>query len=110
MDIEIKKLSPKLTKDFLNAFDNPAFFGYSDFSFGCYCTWYNWTDELVNERSKCNDEAKKHFKRSLAVKLIEKNKLNGFMTYLEGSVVGWCNAGLKQNNTDSNCIIMRKRL
>jgi GNAT superfamily N-acetyltransferase len=97
MDIEIKKLSSKLTKDFLYTFDNPAFFGYSDFSFGCYCTWYNWTDELENERSKCNDESKKHFKRNLAVKLIEESKLNGFMAYFEGSVVGWCNAGLKQN-------------
>lgn len=97
MNIEIKKLSPELTDDFMSAFDNPSFFLSPGLSFGCYCTWYNWTDELENERSKCDDKAKKGFKRNLAVSLIKNGKLNGFMAYLNGSVVGWCNAGPKQN-------------
>ena len=40
---------------------------------------------------------KKSFKRNLAIKLIAENKLTGFLAYLNDSVVGWCNAGLKQN-------------
>jgi len=113
MDIKIKKLSPKLINDFLSAFDNPAFFLNPDFSFGCYCTWYNWTDELESERAKCNEESKKYFKRNLAINLIRSGKLNGFIAYLDGLVVGWCNAGSKQNyerlccehalHIDSNC-------
>jgi len=97
MDIEIKKLSPSLIDDFMNAFDNPAFFGYSDFSYGCYCTWYNWTDELEHKRSKCDAESRKYFKRNLAEGLIRDGKLNGFMAYFGSMVIGWCNAGFKQN-------------
>lgn len=97
MDIEIRKLSPELTDDFMSAFDNPAFFSNPDLSFGCYCTWYYWTDEMENERNRGDDEARKCFKRNLAVKLISENKLTGFLAYANGLVVGWCNAGMKQN-------------
>ena len=97
MQIYIKKLSIELLDDFLSAFDNPDFFTNKEFSFGCYCTWYNWTSELENERNNCDDNSRKYFKRNLAIKLIEKCKLNGFLAYLNGSVVGWCNAGPKKN-------------
>ena len=97
MEVEIKKLSLELLDDFMSAFDNPNFFINKEFSFGCYCTWYNWTDELENERKKCDDNSKQYFKRNLAIRLIEKGKMNGFLAYSSGSVVGWCNAGLKQN-------------
>ena len=97
MNIDIKKLSPELIDDFMKAFDNPAFFTNPDFSFGCYCTWYNWTDELESERNKCDTESYKYFKRNLAARLIKNGKLNGFLAYSNSLVVGWCNAGLKQN-------------
>jgi len=97
MDIDIKKLSPQLTNDFINAFDKPSFFSNPDLSFGCYCTWYNWTDELESERNKCDVKSRKCFKWNLAIKFIAENKLTGFLAYANGSVVGWCNAGLKQN-------------
>ena len=97
MNFEIKKLTPELIEDFMSAFDNPGFFSNSDFSFGCYCTWYNWTDELERERNSCDDESRQYFKRNLASRLIKEGRLNGFMAYLGDSVVGWCNAGLKEN-------------
>ena len=97
MDVEIKKLSPELLGDFMSAFDNPDFFTDKALSFGCYCTWYHWTDALEKERRQCDDYSKQYFKRNLAARLIEKGKLNGFLAYSNGSVVGWCNAGSKKN-------------
>ena len=58
INIKIKKLSAELTNDFIGAFDSPAFFSNPNLSFGCYCTWYYWTEELETERNKCDDVLK----------------------------------------------------
>ena len=96
MNIEIKKLSPELINDYLDFFENHAFSDGSEFA-GCYCVWYHWTEDLEKEREKCTGELKENFKRNLAVKLIEKKELNGFLAYSDGIVIGWCNADSKQN-------------
>jgi GNAT superfamily N-acetyltransferase len=96
MNIEVRKLLPDLVDDYLDFFDNSAFCDGSEFA-GCYCVWYHWTDELEKERSKCSDDMKKCFKRNLVINLIKQKRLNGFLAYLNGKVIGWCNADLKQN-------------
>lgn len=96
MNIEIRKLSPDLVNDYLDFFDYSAFCDGSEFA-GCYCVWYHWTDEFEKERDKCSEDMKKCFKRNLATNFIKQRRLNGFLAYSNGKVIGWCNADLKQN-------------
>lgn len=97
MDFLFKKLTSEYLDDFLAALDKPSFFHDADFSFGCYCTWFHWTDQLEAERSTADLQIRKSFKRNLAIDLIQKGRLNGFLAYYGNQVVGWCNAGLKQD-------------
>lgn len=93
---EIKKLSPELSNDFIEFFENSAFCDGSEFA-GCYCTWYNWNDDYENQRNKCCEEKKKSFKKDLAYNWILQGKLNGFLAYYNGIPIGWCNVDDKQN-------------
>jgi len=102
MNIEIRKLSPDLIDDYLDFFDNSAFSDGSDFA-GCYCVWYYWTNELEKEHSSCPQNMKNSFKRNLAINYIRQGKLNGFLAYSYGRVIGWCNAGLRQNYDRLSC-------
>jgi GNAT superfamily N-acetyltransferase len=95
MNIEVRRLAPGLIDDYINFFENDAFSDGSDFA-GCYCVWYHWTEEMQAERSKCPEDGKKCFKRNMAINYIKEHKLNGFLAYSDGRVVGWCNADLKQ--------------
>jgi len=96
MDVTVKKLTSKLGRDYIEFFDNNAFSDGSDFA-GCYCTWYNWTDDLEKERSQCSEEMRKCFKKELAKKYIQHGLLQGYLAYLDGKVVGWCNVNDRGN-------------
>jgi GNAT superfamily N-acetyltransferase len=96
MNLTVVKLTPILVSDYIKFFDNSAFSDGSDFA-GCYCTWYHWTDDLEYERGQCSKEGKKHFKKELAEKYIQQGILQGYLAYLDGKVVGWCNVNDRGN-------------
>jgi Acetyltransferases len=92
MEITIKALSPVLTADFLDYFDNAAFCDHAEWS-GCYCVEPHLCDKVYDElnkgrQSKC---------RGWAVDLIASGKLRGYLAYADGKAVGWCNANDKRN-------------
>ncbi|WBW98478.1 GNAT family N-acetyltransferase [Oceanirhabdus sp. W0125-5] len=94
MNIVIKRLVPELTSDYINFFENVAFSDNQEWD-GCYCVWYHWNDILENERKKYNEAGGTCFNRELAIKYIQKGVLQGYLAYVEGLVVGWCNANDK---------------
>lgn len=96
MNIEIKKLSPELIGDYINYFENIAFSDSSEWA-GCYCLWYHWNENLDNERKEYTAKGGQCFKRELAIKYIENGILQGYLAYIDGLVVGWCNANDKTN-------------
>jgi GNAT superfamily N-acetyltransferase len=96
MDIEIKRLSPELINDYIDYFDNIAFADNPEWS-GCYCVWYHWNDRLEAERKDYTAAGGTCFKRDLATKYIENGILQGYLAYVDGSVVGWCNANDRAN-------------
>ena len=96
MEVIVKKLSPELENDYIEFFENNAFSDGSDFA-GCYCTWYHWTDELEKERGQCSEKMKMCFKKELAKKYIRQEILQGYLAYLDGKVVGWCNVNDRRN-------------
>lgn len=91
MSIEICKLSPALLADFLNFFDNVAFEDHKEWA-GCYCTEFHWDAELETEH-RCSGIHK--CGRDYAIEFIQKGILQGYLAYMEGEVVGWCNANDK---------------
>lgn len=90
MEMEIKKLTPKVLDDYLEFFDNIAFSDGSEWS-GCYCVWYHWKDELDEEWTKLDDNSKSDYNRNLAIKMINEGVLNGYLAYQDGKPIGWCN-------------------
>ena len=90
MNLEIKKLTPELTVDFFDFFDNRAF---SDREGAfCYCTWFHF-DCSVEEHYKNGKEAM----RNQAAIYIASGKLNGYLAFIDGVSIGWCNADNKKN-------------
>ncbi|MGB4658977.1 MAG: GNAT family N-acetyltransferase [Mobilitalea sp.] len=96
MNLEIKKLSPELTEDYLYFFDNIAFTDNEEWA-GCYCVDYQLTDTLKAERDNYNAPNGTSYNRDLAFQYIENNLLQGYLAYADGSVVGWCNANDKSS-------------
>ena len=94
MKIEIKKLSPELTEDYLAFFDNVAFTDNEEWD-GCYCVWYHWNEALQEKFEQCQEASKKGFNRKLALNLIQAGTLQGYLAYADGCVAGWCNANDK---------------
>jgi GNAT superfamily N-acetyltransferase len=91
MNIEIKRLSPELTNDYINFFENIAFCDDPEWA-GCYCVWYHWNERLDIERKKYEASGETCFKRRLAIRYIKQGILQGYLAYVDGSVAGWCNA------------------
>lgn len=100
MNIEIKPLTPELAADFFDFFDNRAFFGHEEWSC-CYCTWFHMDREYeirVGNEVKadgCANALRRCLKKAAATFLIE-NTLHGYLAYVNGVPVGWCNANDKE--------------
>ena len=91
MDIEIKKLSPVLAKDYLNFFDvTPP----DDFECKCYCVCWCSADHRIKTDFSSDEK-----RRELAEKYINDGVIQGYLAYFEGHVVAWRNA-----NTKSDCL------
>lgn len=96
MDITIKKLSPEILEDYLDFFDNRAFTDNKGWSL-CYCTFYHWNDVVDKECNEDMNAGGLEYTRNYAIKLIREGTLQGYLAYVEGAVVGWCNANDKSS-------------
>lgn len=96
MDITIKKLSLNLIDDYLDFFDNRAFTDNKGWSL-CYCTFYHWNDKVDKECTEDMNAGGMKYTRNYAIKLIREGTLQGYLAYVDGVVVGWCNANAKSN-------------
>ncbi len=85
MDIEVRKLGEDCLEDFLDFFDNRAFCDNPDWG-GCYCCFFYYSDdrEFESRPGTANREE--------AVSRIRAGEMNGYMAFLDGKAVGWCNA------------------
>ena len=92
MNIEIKKLSSDLLEDFLFYFDNIAFSDHSDWS-GCYCVEPHLCQVAEHELPIGTNSSY----RNTAIDFIKRGKLQGYLAYSDGKVVGWCNVNDKSS-------------
>ena len=94
MKVNVKKLSPELIEDYIDFFDNRAFTDNREWS-ACYCVFYHWNDEYKKSAKRPGVDIHEH-NRNLAVKLIKEGVLQGYLAYVDGVVVGWCNSNDKK--------------
>ena len=85
-DIRIHALSPDRQADFLRFFDGEAFSDNPAWS-SCYCQCFyedhrkvTWNTRTALENRRCAGER------------IASGAMRGYLAYLDGEVVGWCNA------------------
>lgn len=90
--INIKPLTPELNKDYLDFFDNRAFT--DDNPNGpCYCTSPNQDEEEIKQMvGEFRLFGVKDTVRKYAVKMLEENKISGYLAYDGEISIGWCNA------------------
>jgi ribosomal protein S18 acetylase RimI-like enzyme len=88
MDISIKPLSAGLLNDYLFFFDNIIFSENPEWS-ACYCYSFHFTGT--------NEQWKKDENRLSVIKLINENKMSGYIAYSDNKPVGWCNVNNRNN-------------
>jgi len=88
MNITIKPLSPELLKDYLLFFDNMEFSENPDWS-ACYCYSFHFTGTKEQWHREAN--------RAAVGRLINEDKMRGYLAFSNGNPVGWCNVNNKSN-------------
>lgn len=87
MQIELTRLTPNSLHDFLDYFDHRAFLNDEDWA-GCYCQAYLYPPDT--DPAEVFGEGKA---RQSACDNIASGKMDGYLAFHEGKVVGWCAAG-----------------
>ena len=88
MGIKIKPLSPGLLNDYLFFFDNIVFSENPEWS-RCYCYSFHFTGT--------SEQWNKESNRAAVIRMINDNKLKGYLAYWGNRPIGWCNANDKRN-------------
>lgn len=103
IEITIKPLSPELMADYFDFFNNRAFTDNPPWG-GCYCTNFQMTKEEIKTELYDQMEAygggQKNFMRVLreiVVRQITSRALRGYLAYVDGMSIGWCNANDRAN-------------
>ena len=104
MEIIIKPLTEKLAADYFDFLDNRAFTDNSPWG-GCYCTGWQMTKE--QEKNELLDKMEEGFSygdenfvrvlREIVIRQITSKALQGYLAYVDGISIGWCNANSKAN-------------
>lgn len=89
MNIEIRKMTPELAKDYIHFFDvTPHDVNIDEHK--CYCVTWRSDDSYVENGSHwfpTREERKNH-----AFQFVRNGSLQGYLAYLGDEIVGWCNA------------------
>lgn len=88
MAIEIKPLNQDLKDAYLNFFDTIIFEENPDRA-KCYCYDYHFTGDV--------ETCSKATSRAAVAKLIDENKLTGYLAFKKDKPIGWCNVNNRSN-------------
>lgn len=104
MDIIIKPLTPELSADYFDFFENRAFT--DDSPYRCYCQLYQMTKEQADEAleyASANGLDGGQISRKVAAYQIDSGMLQGYLAFVNGLAIGWCNANDKVNYPIESC-------
>ncbi|MDR0288127.1 MAG: GNAT family N-acetyltransferase [Clostridiales bacterium] len=103
INITVKPLTPELAADFFDFFDNRAFSDNSPEG-PCYCTRFQMTKEqekaeLFDQVDACGGGNVGFMRvlRKIAGHQIESGALKGYLAFVDGVAIGWCNANDRAN-------------
>lgn len=102
MEIIIKELKPELSIDYFDFFETRAFTDESPYR--CYCQMYQMSKEQQKEEMdnfKSDDYGL--LAKTIAEKQIKSGVLCGYLAYMDGKSVGWCNANDRANFPSDPC-------
>lgn len=91
--ITIRPLSPALLGDFLHFFDHDAFVDNPHWA-KCYCFFNHAPHQTEDWESRTAAQ-----NRASASQYIRERRMHGYLAYLSGKPVGWCNAAPRPNMT-----------
>lgn len=84
--IQVRQLTPESLADWLSFFDNEAFADNPDWA-SCYCQFYHANHDERDWGERTGPE-----NRNASIQLIQRGRLRGHLAYVDGKVVGWCQA------------------
>ena len=103
MNITIKPLTPELAADYFDFFENRAF---TDNPPGrCYCQVFQMTKEQY-QAAYDDPEVQQNpgpASRKVAEQQIADGVLRGYLAYVDGKSIGWCNANDRANYPAEPC-------
>lgn len=102
MNIRIQPLTPELSADYFDFFENRAFTDNSPYR--CYCQLYQMSKEQQKaafHNVKGDDIG--HVSRNIAKQQIDAGMLRGYLAFDDGVAIGWCNANDKANFPMESC-------
>jgi len=85
-NLRVRALTPELLPDFLKFFDGTAFSDNPKWS-SCYCQCFYEDHRLVKWSERTAPE-----NRARACERIAGGLMQGYLAYMDGAPVGWCNA------------------
>ncbi|MDD4796574.1 MAG: GNAT family N-acetyltransferase [Eubacteriales bacterium] len=97
MNVIIKPLTPELCADYFDFFENRAFT--DDSPYRCYCHMYQMTKEQYQaayDKAQMQQDPGRA-SREVAERQIADGVLRGYLAYVDGKSVGWCNANDRAN-------------
>jgi len=91
MDIEIRKLTPDLAEDYARFFDVTPHDDHTvKDELPCYCVTWRSDDSYAGNGDHWYPTREE--RRARAVQFVKDGKLQGYLAYRGGVIVGWCNA------------------
>jgi len=102
MNITIKPLTPELSADYFDFFEHRAFT--DDSPYRCYCQMYQMTKEQAKaalDNAEGRDPGR--VSREVSERQIDSGMLRGYLAFVDGVSIGWCNANDKANFPIESC-------
>jgi len=91
MNIEIRKLTPDLAEDYAHFFDTtPHWDNAARDKLPCYCVTWRSDDAYTGNGDHFYPTREE--RRARAIQFVKEGKLQGYLAYNGGKIVGWCNA------------------
>lgn len=93
MNIEVKKLTPADVEEYIRFFDATPHDDHNPEN-TCYCV--SWCSD---DHRAMADYPSREERRKMAAEYVKSGKIQGYLAYADGRIVGWCNA-----NTKTECL------
>ena len=97
MNIEIRKLTPALVQDYTHFFDTTPH-NNSGKNDKCYCITF--CKDCVYDRGDLYWYPTPKERREHGIARVQNGEIHGYLAYCDGEIVGWCNAGDKNDYSE----------